>query len=147
MNQEPLKPSHLLYGRRITSLPGPTTDDDHLDPDYSGASDLRQRFVSYAHVLDHFWNTWRHEYLTSFRKLHKTSGANQQVIKLGDVVLVHDEGPRSSWKLAVVDDLITGKDGLVRAAHIQTSKGYTNRPITKLYPLEVTSTALNDSSD
>ena len=57
------------------------------------------------------------------------------------MVLVHDEGPRSTWKLAVVEDLIEGGDGLVRAANIRTSTGRTNRPLssthTKLYPLEV----------
>lgn len=53
------------------------------------------------------------------------------------MVLVHDESPRSTWKLAVVEGLIEGGDGLVRAANIHTSTGHTNRPITKLYPLEV----------
>ena len=46
--------------------------------------------------------------------------------------------PRSSWKLAVIEELIRGGDGLVRAAHIRTSTRYTNRPVSKLYPLEVT---------
>ena len=51
--------------------------------------------------------------------------------------LVHDETPRSTWKLAVVESLIEGGDGLTQAANIRTSTGHTNRPITKLYPLEV----------
>ena len=53
-------------------------------------------------------------------------------------MLVYDEGPRSSWKLAVIEDLIRGGDGLVRVAHSRTSTGYTNQPVSKLYPLEVT---------
>ena len=36
-----------------------------------------------------------------------------------------------------IQGLIEGVDGLVRAANIRTSTGRTNRPITKLYPLEV----------
>jgi len=39
--------------------------------------------------------------------------------------------------LAVIEDVNTGEDGLVRAANIRTSTGKTNRPITKIYPLEV----------
>ena len=39
----------------------------------------------------------------------------------------------------VIEELITGNDGLVRAAKIRTAKGRTNRPITKLVPLEVSS--------
>ena len=44
------------------------------------------------------------------------------------------------WKMAVVTDLVTGRDGLVRAATLRTANGTTNRPITKLYPLELNET-------
>ena len=40
--------------------------------------------------------------------------------------------------MAVVEDLVTGNDGLSRSAVIRTKNGVTNRPITKLYPLELT---------
>ena len=53
------------------------------------------------------------------------------------MVVVHDDIPRTTWKMAVIEDLIMGGDGLVRAATIRTSTGTTNRPITKLYPLEL----------
>lgn len=33
--------------------------------------------------------------------------------------------------------LLVGGDGLTHVAEIRSSTGYTNRPITKLYPLEV----------
>ena len=49
---------------------------------------------------------------------------------------IHDEGPRSRWSLAVVEELITGNDGSVRAAKMKTKQGLTTRPIVKLYPLE-----------
>ena len=51
--------------------------------------------------------------------------------------MVHDDKPRNTWKLAVIEEIIRGNDGLVRAANIRTKNGRTNRPITKLYPLEV----------
>ena len=92
-----------------------------------------------ALILQRFWSRWRHEYLTSLRHFHRTTGSNKQVIKKGDVVLVHDDGPRATRKLAIVDNLTEGNDGLVRAASIGTSTGYTNRAIAKLYPLEVSS--------
>jgi len=40
-------------------------------------------------------------------------------------------------RLAVVQELQRGNDGLVRSAIIRTDRGITNRPIIKLYPLEV----------
>ena len=53
-------------------------------------------------------------------------------------MLVHDECPRINWKLAVIEGLTTGNDGMVRSANIRTKTGVTNRPVSKLYPLEVT---------
>jgi hypothetical protein len=78
--------------------------------------------------------------LTQLREVHKSTGNNNQSVKVGDVVLIHNDNPRIQWRMAVVESLITGADGLVRAVNIRTSNGRTNRPITKLYPLEVTAT-------
>ena len=39
--------------------------------------------------------------------------------------------------MAVVKELQRGNDKFVQLATIQTANGITNRPITKLYPLEV----------
>jgi len=67
-----------------------------------------------------FWVRWKNECLTSLREFHKSSGHNeQQVIKGGDVVIVHDDKARLHWKLAIVEDLIKGEDGFVRAANIR----------------------------
>ena len=136
---EPLTRSHLLYGRRITSLPfdTPISPEELADPDYGTESDVQRRVKLQAVILQRFWRRWRHKYLTSLREYHRSSGDNKQAIKRGDVVLVHDDGPRSSWRLAVVEDLIKGGDDLIRAAKIRTSTGHTNRPICKLYPLEL----------
>ena len=65
------------------------------------------------------------------------TGTNLQTVKVGDIVLIHDDTPRMQWRLAVVEELIMGLDGFVRAAKIRTSSGKTNRPIAKLFPLEV----------
>ena len=56
---------------------------------------------------------------------------------MGDVVIVHDNGTRIHLWLAIVDSLIKGNDGLVCAANIRASNRITSRPITRLYPLEL----------
>jgi len=56
---------------------------------------------------------------------------------VGGIVMVRDDGPRSRWRLARVDSLTSGNDGRVRAVNVRTDGGMTNRPITKLYPLEI----------
>ena len=55
------------------------------------------------------------------------------------------------WKLGVVEELISGRDGEVRAAVVQVvarGRQHTrlNRPIQLLYPLEVQSEMINDTN-
>jgi len=58
-------------------------------------------------------------------------------VKAGDVVLIHDDCPRINWKMVVIESVVTGNDGRVRSANVHTKNGVTNRPVKKLYPLEV----------
>ena len=142
VDPEPLTPSHLLYGRRITTLPHPITEDEELtDPTYTTGTMLRSRIQRREVLLQHFQNRWRREYLTALRESHKGGGVKDQAVKVGDIVLVHDDVPRSRWQLAIIEELIKGLDGFTRAAKIRTKSGKTNRPIAKLYPLEVNSTS------
>ena len=41
----------------------------------------------------------------------------------------------------MIEGLTKGNDGMVHSATIRTKNGITNRPVVKLYPLEVTSDA------
>jgi len=50
---------------------------------------------------------------------------------------MHDDGTCPNWKLAVVEGLVKGNDGIVCSATIHTQNGITNRPVLKLYSLEV----------
>ena len=93
---QPLTPSSLLYGRRITALPYRTvTEEDIQDPDYGNSeSQMRRSTKKLSLLLKHFQGRWKHEYLTSLREFHKSQGSNHQRVKVGDVVQIHDEGPR-----------------------------------------------------
>jgi len=136
---EPITPALLLHGRPIISLPHHNVQDDELDdPTYNDNADLRRSVKAQALLISHFWNRWKMEYLTALREFHRTTGSNMQKVKVGDVVLIHDDVPRIQWKLAMIDGVNKGEDGLIRSASVKTSTGHTNRPITKLYPLEVT---------
>ena len=141
---EPLTPSHILYGRMINTVPHPlTTEDEIVDENFQEVGSklhqtLSKKAKAQALIIQHFWSRWKKEYLTSLRETHNTSsGMTKENIKVGDVVIIHDDGPRLKWHLAVVEELQRGNDELVRSAIIRTANGITNRPITKLYPLEV----------
>lgn len=122
-------------------------DDEVTDIDFQiGPSDslLRKKVKMQALLLEQFWTRWKREYLTSLKEFHRITGNNKQKITIGDVVLIHDETPRVCWKLAIVKKVNKGRDGLIRSAVIQTGNGITNRPITKLYPLEIRSESQPD---
>ena len=102
-----------------------------------------ERFKYITLKLQHFWKRWKGEYLTGLREFHKcTNGGKLRKVQKGDVVTVFGEGEkRCKWKLAVVEELIVGKDKEVRGAKVRVvGKGKPlclNRPIKKLFPLEV----------
>ena len=119
-DQEPLTPAHLLYGRRITSLPH---QEDVPVPLVTTQTDVTKRALAQGHLISQFRERWRHEYLTSLRQFHQTWGDNSQTIRVGDVVQIYDESPRTQWKLGTIVELLTGNDGLTRAATLRTSSG------------------------
>jgi hypothetical protein len=99
--------------------------------------DLNKRVERQTLLIQHFWRRWKTEYLTLLREFHSTTRKNEQTIQKGDIVQIHDERPRTNWKLGLVKELVRGKDGLVRSVRIKTRTGETTRPIVKLYPLEI----------
>ena len=140
VGEEVLTPSHLIYGRRINSLPDAVVEPDDVreEPNCSA------RFKYLSSTLAHFWGRWRKEYLANLREFHKTKRTRQSkaVIQVGDVVTVYEDGKkRNEWKLAVIEELVRGRDGVVRGAKIRViTKGKIvriSRPVQRLYPIEV----------
>jgi len=106
--EEPLTPSSLCIGSRLLS---PTRNPQVVSAQGNSATlSRRQRYLDT--VLKHFWNRWRKEDLTELREHHRGKKTPQtRVIKKGDVVCVHEEfTPLQSWKISLVQDLITGRD-------------------------------------
>ena len=92
---EPLTPSYLLHGRRITTLPHMlVTEEDLQDPDYgSTSSQMHRNAKRLSLLLNHFQTRWKHKYLTSLREFHRSHGNKNQTVKVGDIVQIHDKGP------------------------------------------------------
>ncbi|KAL9964746.1 hypothetical protein ACROYT_G028427 [Oculina patagonica] len=92
--------------------------------------------------LDTFWKLWFDEYVLSLReRMQKHFKAPRVQSKAqstkGDVVLLKESSPRGTWKLGMIEELITSNDNEVRAATVRTASGkLLNRPLNFLYPLE-----------
>ena len=138
----PLTPSQLFCGRRV--LDREELSSDKLDEETDLCrEELVQRVNREESAVNHFWKRWYKEYLVDLRehhKLHKPKDGER--IEIGDVVLVEEENAkRNSWKLGRVNEVIKGRDGIIRGAEVITSKkgfrGKISRPLQKLYPIEV----------
>ena len=85
--EEPLTPSHLMYGRRILSLPEVTGNlQASLDHTVS-SEDLPRRRKYLGLLLEHFWRRWSREYVTELRNLHrqKSNPRSNIAVSEGDV--------------------------------------------------------------
>ncbi len=85
------------------------------------------------------------EYLTTLREI-KQKQSGSKMVTIDEVVQIYDESPCISWHLGVVTKLIKGKDGDIRSVILPTNSGETSRAVAKLYPLEVRSTELTETS-
>ena len=143
---EVITPAHLIYGRRLQSLPEVTEEEDESE------STCARRYKYLNQKLQHFWKRWQLEYLTDLRESHRMQGSsNRKSPKVGDLVTVYGEGTKTgSWKLAVIERLIAGKDKEVRGANVRViPKGKQvrmSRPVQRLFPhLEVCAASLEDT--
>ena len=93
-------------------------------------------------IINHFWHSWRTEYVTNLREYQKLRSLNNnsQYMKANDVVLTHDDNaPRLLWCICRVIELIKSKsDNEVRGASVKVPRtGRTvQRPTNKLISIE-----------
>ena len=118
-----------------------TTRALHLDKEEGKYS---KRFWYLMQKLNHFISRWRKEYLLDLREHEKNKGNKEAAVKKGDIVLIYEDNvKRTEWKMGRIEELLPGKYGITRGVKVRTcGKGkyeLLNRPLQKLYPLEVSS--------
>ena len=133
-------------------------DNFSLDPSNEEIedADLKKRAKQLRHCKERVWSRWTKEYVRALRERHNLVHKERQLnLKVGDVVIIRgDEKNRAHWKLGIVTKLITGRDGVVRAAQLRAGKSYLERAVQHLYPLELScdqvpvnnSTSRNDNT-
>ena len=116
-----------------------TLQDDPNPPplDHFTSKDIlsygKQRWRRVQFLADCFWSQWKQQYLRDLQERNKWTKP-QRKISVGDVILMREKNvKRNVWPMALVIDVKTGADNLVRSATVRTSTGnvYT-RPITEM---------------
>ena len=133
----------------------PELQDDMNDVEFelkmNTSSALLEAWKRGQRHLNQFWKVWHDQYLQSLRERTQVHHRKPRVHihrtpQTGEVVLLKDNVPRGSWKLARIVELISSKDGKVRSARVMLpTKRILSRPLSLLYPLETSGTRVQNT--
>ena len=127
-----LTPAHFLTGERLTAIPSGPEPETNVN--------ITKEFRMRQKHADDFWRWWQREYLTTLRSFHEVRQQQASTkLRRGDVALLQEDvRPRHMWKRAVIEQLIEGRDGMIRTVVLRTPEGNKiTRPIQLVIPLEV----------
>ena len=136
-----LTPNTLLYAQ--TNIV-PELSTHHVEDDY-----LRNRAKYLQRCKQVLWNRWTSEYVRGLRERHNMKNNSKTVVlSKGDVVVIRgDDKDRNKWKIGIVEDLIVGRDGVLRAAKLRSGRGILERAVQQLYPLELSCDRENSNTE
>ena len=132
---EVITPNHLILGRQ--------EHDNHFESvSDSTIVTVQTRREHQNTIIRQFWNKFQKEYLLSLRERNTQKIMHGTEPQKGDVVLLQDQLPRSMWRLGLIENLIKGHDGHVRAAELRLPpRGQQGTKLTRsikhLIPLEI----------
>ncbi|UYV77097.1 hypothetical protein LAZ67_14003262 [Cordylochernes scorpioides] len=126
---KPLTPNEFLQNSPESSFP----EFENLKPEM-----LHTRYRELGQLKRELKQRFLKEYLGAL--IQKSENIDRRQLKVGDVVLIGQENlKRMFWPKGRIVNLIPGKDGIVRVAHVKTSTGTLIRALQRLHPLEISS--------
>ncbi len=126
-----LTPNILIFGRANYIIEQqPANVDDR---------DMRRRAKYLMKCKEALWKRWQAEYLRALRERHNLKHDGKQGnLANGDVVLIKGESKnRGKWKIGIVEEMVPGRDGVVRVVKLRAGQSHMERPIQFLYPMEL----------
>nr|CAD2202351.1 unnamed protein product [Meloidogyne enterolobii] len=137
---KPLRPIDLAFptmnNSNLDISPKPIdTEDPDFYIDKSSRQDLVNSYAKSQNIIHNFWEKWRETYLMELRDKHYSSqhNVNTKFPQPGDVVIISDiNTPRSRWKLARVEELVS-----TRTAKVRVGNKIMERATKHLFPLEI----------
>ncbi|UYV72544.1 hypothetical protein LAZ67_9003635 [Cordylochernes scorpioides] len=116
------------------------TDVEFPECQNMGSNPTTQKLRYLSKLREALKSRFRKEYLSLL--VQRNRRIYNPKLQAGDVVLVGmDNKKRNFWPLAVIEEILFGRDGVNRLVKVKTAVGTFLRPIQKIYPLEISSTA------
>ena len=124
-----LTPNALLSGH-----PNQILEEDYQNMD---EHELRKRAKYLHRCKDLLWRRWTSKYLKGLRVgynlKHNTKKLSLQVED--EVIIKSDERNCNKWKLGIVEELIAGRNGIIRVVKLHDGKSHIKQVVQHLYPL------------
>lgn len=122
-----LTPRHFLVGRPLLSVPEVNTVDT--------VRPLIQRWKLVNQSVQSFWRRWHSEYLNTLQIRNRWTH-DMPNIAVNDMVIVKEPNvPPLRWRMARVQEVLPGTDGIVRVVRLRTATGTLTRPVVKIVTL------------
>jgi len=125
-----LTPGHFLIGDSLISYP---------EPDLHHVPMARlSRWQRIEQGRQQFWKRWSKDYLHQLQQRTKWKQGEGPSFRPGQLVVVRENDlPPQSWLTGRVTEVHPGKDEIVRAASIRTTRGVFKRPASKICILPI----------
>lgn len=139
LDDQSITPAHFVFG----GPPPPLEAIEHSDYSIPESSpEVLSKIIRHRQITSsHLFSRWKSEYLLTLRDWKKGSKTFKPcILQVDDVVIVAPPDgiriPRNLWPLGRITALHPGRDGKVRNVTLQMKNTFTQRPLTRLYPLE-----------
>ncbi|KAG1705837.1 DNA topoisomerase 2-beta [Nymphon striatum] len=127
MDQNPITPLGLLG--------------QHFNPEYKGiemnSNEMTKRYRYIIRVTKMVQRRWQRDYLSTFNIRAQSSLFIKSLFKNGDLVYLDNRGPRQTWPLGRISQLIPGPNGIVRLLKVLCKSNELIRSIQRVLPLEL----------
>ena len=98
---------------------------------------LRGKVKRLRAYLDSFWDKWSREYLLEQQR-RSVWDRSRKDFRVGELVVVQENGvAQGRWPLAIVTEVVRGRDSRVRSLHLRAKGSTYHRPVCKVVKLEL----------
>ena len=137
----PLSAASLMT---LKDAPNPPPLETFSAADLNSYGKLRWRRIQ--QLANEFWHRWRRDCLNELSTRQKWTKERPNLCVEDVVIMKSKNNPRNDWKTAVVDEVLTSDDGVVRSCVVRTVNGSYVRPVSELIRLHPGGPAVSRSN-